>query len=44
MIMNYKLGRMWKKVVVAYFKILFQHLAVGVEGNHEKLQNSWLPG
>jgi hypothetical protein len=33
--MNYELGRMWKKVVVAYFKILSQHLAVGIEGNLE---------
>jgi hypothetical protein len=28
---------MWKKAIVAYFKVLSQHFPVGTEDNHEKL-------
>jgi hypothetical protein len=42
--MNNELERVWKEVVVAKFKILFQHLPGGTEENHEKLKDSWSPG
>jgi hypothetical protein len=32
------MARMWMKVVVALFEILFQHLPGGTEQNHKKLQ------
>jgi len=34
--MNYKFGRMWKKVVVS---CMYQHMAVGAKKNHETFQS-----
>jgi hypothetical protein len=33
---------MWKKAVMASFKILFQYLPGGTNENHEKLQSGQL--
>jgi hypothetical protein len=35
-VLNDELGGMWKEVIVAYFKVLFQHLP---EGHFEKTQS-----
>jgi hypothetical protein len=37
--MNNDLGGIWKKVVVAYFKVLSRHLSGGLEEKHEKLKS-----
>jgi len=34
---NNKLKYMWKETVMAYFKVLSQHLNGGTEENHEEL-------
>jgi hypothetical protein len=44
MIVNYELERMWKKMAVAYFKILSQHLPGGCEENHKVPHDTWCPG
>jgi hypothetical protein len=41
--MNAELERMWKEVVVSYFKVLCMELILGTEDGHEKLQNSRCP-
>lgn len=43
MIVNDKLGRMYKKLVMAYFEVLTQHLPKGTEENKEP-QDGWSPG
>jgi hypothetical protein len=43
--MNNELEKMWKEVVMAYFKILSEHLPEGTEENHVKPQSGYLvPG
>jgi hypothetical protein len=32
------MGRMWKEVVMVYFKVIFQHLLEGTEENCKKPQ------
>jgi hypothetical protein len=39
-IMNYELGRILKKIVVAYFKVLSQHLSDGSKENHKRSHES----
>jgi hypothetical protein len=38
MIVNSGLERMWKETILAYFKVLSQHLPDWVEVNHEEPQ------
>jgi hypothetical protein len=33
--MTNELGRTWKAAAVVYFKVLYQHVPVEVESNHE---------
>jgi hypothetical protein len=42
MVMNYKLERMWKEVVMAYFEVLSQNFPGGSERHHEKPLSGWL--
>jgi hypothetical protein len=32
-----ELGRIWKKMVITYFKVLSQCLPRGIKENHEKI-------
>jgi hypothetical protein len=34
--MNHELVKMWKEMVMAYFKVLSQNLPAGTERNHDK--------
>jgi hypothetical protein len=36
--MNNELEKVWKKVIIAYFKILYWQLPGGTEENHKKSQ------
>jgi hypothetical protein len=39
MLANDELERIWKEVVVTYFKVIFRHLPGETEGNHENPQS-----
>jgi len=36
MIVNYEKGKVWKKAVMSYFKLLSQHLPGKIEKHHKK--------
>jgi len=33
-----EMGTMWKKLIVASFKVLYHHFRIGIEPNHEKIR------
>ena len=39
---GYEPERMWKKAIVAEFKIMFWHLPADTEKNHENCHLEWL--
>jgi len=39
---DYESDRMWKKAIVAKFKIMFWHLPTDTEKNHENCHSEWL--
>jgi len=38
MIVSYKLWKLWKEIIIIYFKILSQYLLGGTDKHHRKLQ------